>query len=104
MTEHIRALEQQHAEVAAQLAAAKAEHRTKAIAEVKAVMAEHGLTLADVGGALSAVKAAGKKTGPVAPKYRNTAGDTWTGRGMKPKWLTAALANGMSIAEFKIAA
>ncbi len=39
----------------------------------------------------------------VAPKYRNpTNGDTWSGRGLKPRWMVAALAGGASIEEFKI--
>ena len=43
---------------------------------------------------------AGKK---VAPKYRNPAtGDTWTGRGLKPKWLVAALNSGRSLSEFAL--
>ena len=38
---------------------------------------------------------------PVAPKYRNPeTGDTWTGRGLKPKWLQQALAEGKSLDEF----
>jgi DNA-binding protein H-NS len=43
---------------------------------------------------------AGKK---VAPKYRGPGGETWTGRGLKPKWLTAALEDGMKIEDFLIA-
>jgi DNA-binding protein H-NS len=43
---------------------------------------------------------AGKK---VAPKYRGPGGETWTGRGLKPKWLTAALADGKKIEDFLIA-
>jgi DNA-binding protein H-NS len=39
----------------------------------------------------------------VAPKYRNTpTGETWSGRGLKPRWMVAALAGGASIEEFKI--
>ena len=45
----------------------------------------------------------GKKTGKVAPKYRDAAtGQTWSGRGLQPNWLKAALATGRSIAEFKL--
>ena len=98
------ALQAQHAQLTADLAAAKTAAKAGAIAQVKAIMAQHDLTVADVCGTLSAVKRVGKPTGKVAVKFRNTAGDTWTGRGMKPKWLTAALANGFSIDEFKVAA
>lgn len=38
-------------------------------------------------------------------KYRNPeTGDTWTGRGLKPKWLEQALAEGKSLDEFLIQA
>ena len=104
MTEAIQALEKQAAELAAQISAAKTAAKAGAIAAVKATMAQHGLTVADVCGTLSAVKRVGKPTGKVAPKYQNTAGDTWTGRGMKPKWLTAALSAGATVEQFKIAA
>jgi DNA-binding protein H-NS len=40
-----------------------------------------------------------------APKYRNPANpdETWAGRGMKPRWLQALLAEGRSMEEFAIA-
>jgi len=39
----------------------------------------------------------GRGTGPrakVAVKYRDDAGNTWTGRGRMPRWLTAATKGG----------
>lgn len=44
---------------------------------------------------------AGKK---VAPKYRGPDGQTWTGRGLKPRWLVEALKGGKKIDAFLIAA
>jgi len=40
----------------------------------------------------------------VAPKYRNPANpaETWAGRGVKPKWMQALLAQGKSMDDFKI--
>ena len=41
--------------------------------------------------------------GTTAPvKYRGPNGEPWAGRGMKPRWLTAALAEGRSIEEFAV--
>ena len=114
-------------------------HRSDAISKVKAMMAEYGLTPADLGAGFSGPAnpfatarggpAAGKSGGSgrqataakdnaggakgrkpsanagkkVAPKYRNPAtGDTWTGRGLKPKWLVAALSSGRSLSEFAL--
>ena len=45
-----------------------------------------------------AARGAGK---PVA-KYRHTDGSTWTGRGLKPRWLVQALEDGKTLDEFLI--
>lgn len=39
----------------------------------------------------------------IAPKYRGPNGETWAGRGARPKWLDALLAHGRSLDEFRIA-
>ena len=111
-------------------------HRADAIGKVKAMMAEYGLSPADIGGIAAAdadggsgaagrqgaaagagtrsarqpAPVAGKRAKPganagkkVPPKYRNPAtGDTWSGRGLKPKWLTAALNAGRSLSDFAL--
>ena len=43
----------------------------------------------------------GKKA---SPKYRNSANpkETWAARGMKPRWLTAALKSGRKLESFEI--
>ena len=43
--------------------------------------------------------------GPVAPKYRNpqNPSETWAGRGLKPRWLAAALKAGKKLEYFSIA-
>ncbi len=99
----------QKAALEKQIASFQREQRGEAIAKIKALMAEFGLTLADIGSASAAkpMAAAKPKTkaagGKVAAKYRNPAtGDTWSGRGLKPKWMTAALAAGASISDFAL--
>jgi DNA-binding protein H-NS len=42
---------------------------------------------------------AGRK---VAPKYRGARGETWSGRGLRPRWLTAALKEGHKLDDFLI--
>jgi DNA-binding protein H-NS len=77
--------------------------RTEAIDRVKALMAEYGLTLADIGSRPAAVPKRAPSKVKVAAKYRNPAtGDTWSGRGLKPNWLTAALAAGRSLTDFAL--
>jgi len=79
-------------------AARKAELVT-AVAEIKAKMAEYGITPADLGG--GAKKAKSRKA--VAAKYRNPAdGETWSGRGRVPKWLVALEGVGRKREEFAV--
>lgn len=92
----------QKAALEKQIAEAQRAARTDAIAKVKALMAEYGLTAADLAGkAPAAPKAEGSKK--VAAKYRDPAsGQSWTGRGLKPKWLQAALASGKQLSDFAL--
>ena len=50
-----------------------------------------------VRGGVSVLK--GKK---VPPKYRGPSGETWAGRGAKPRWLVAAVKGGKKIDDFLI--
>lgn len=97
----------QRAEIEKKIADAQREERSTAIAKVKALMAEHGLTAADIAGKTPTVRVAAtpgpKAGGKVAPKFRNGAtGETWSGRGLQPKWLKAALASGAKLEDFAI--
>jgi DNA-binding protein H-NS len=42
--------------------------------------------------------------GPVAPKYRNRENptETWAGRGLRPRWLSAAIKGGKKLDDFLI--
>src|ERR1700756_3136581 len=42
------------------------------------------------------------KAKKVPPKYRSPSGETWAGRGVKPRWLVAALKRGKKIDDFLI--
>ena len=48
-------------------------------------------------------QAVSKKPNKVAPKYRGPGGETWSGRGLRPRWLTAAIGQGQNLDEFLIA-
>ena len=48
-----------------------------------------------VGGGGSALK--GRK---VPPKYRGPSGETWAGRGARPRWLVAAIKGGKKLDDF----
>jgi DNA-binding protein H-NS len=80
----------------------KKQARSEAIAKVRTLMAEYGLTAADLN-AKATGKVGARAGTKAAIKYRNTAtGDTWSGRGLQPKWLKAALASGRSISDFSL--
>lgn len=95
---------------------------TATVQDILAKMAAFGITVKDLesarkkapkGRAKAAGKAAGKapraarKKGAassVAPKFRGPNGETWTGRGLMPRWLSALVAAGRSKDEFAIQA
>ncbi|PXW98167.1 DNA-binding protein H-NS [Sphaerotilus hippei] len=99
------ALDEQTAQLEKQIAETLRAERTGVINQIKTLMADHGVTLADLGAkAGKPVKApAGDVTRKVAPKYRDpNTGETWSGRGLKPKWLSAALETGRTLDEFAV--
>jgi DNA-binding protein H-NS len=89
----------QKAALEKQIAVTQREERQEAIAQIKTLMAEHGLTMADLGARAKPPSAGGK----VAAKYRNKAtGESWSGRGLQPRWLKAELAAGKKLADFAV--
>src|SRR5258707_991714 len=60
--------------------------------------------LARLGGEIASSRGRGGslkgKKGP--PKYRDSAGNTWAGRGAKPRWLVAAIKEGKKLEDFAI--
>ena len=82
--------------------------RTRAKSERKALEKQLSRLSGYVGiGAKPGRKSRGSslKGRKVAPKYRNPANksETWAGRGVRPRWLQAALKDGRKIEEFAIA-
>ena len=55
-------------------------------AEIETQLARMGAVVGGARGGRSALK--GKK---VPPKYRGPSGETWAGRGAKPRWLVDAM-------------
>ncbi len=95
----------------------------KTVEEIRAKMQAFGISLKD----LQPAKARGKTKAPktvktagatkrtakakkassaatVAPKFRGPNGETWSGRGLMPRWLSALVAQGRNKAEFAISA
>ncbi|MEY2686380.1 MAG: hypothetical protein RL375_578 [Pseudomonadota bacterium] len=101
-----QALAQQQAALEKQIADQLNEQRAAAIAQVKGIMAEFGLSVADLGSGKAArapKNTDGATVSKVAAKYRDPAtGKTWSGRGLKPRWLSDAIAAGKQLTDFSI--
>jgi DNA-binding protein H-NS len=79
---------------------------------VKDLQPKRGAKLPGKRGATKLAKAASKGGGKrapsksagtvVAPKYRGPNGETWTGRGLMPRWLSALVASGKTKEQFAI--
>jgi len=99
-TTSLKDLLAQRAELEAQIAATQSAERTTALQQIRSLMSDYGLTVDD----LNAAKAKGPKTGSnVAAKYRDPdSGATWSGRGPRPKWLNAKIAEGKNLQDFAV--
>jgi DNA-binding protein H-NS len=71
------------------------EHRAEIEKQLERMAVVSGARVVRGGG--SALK--GRK---VPPKYRSHSGETWAGRGAKPKWLVAAIKRGRKLEDFLI--
>jgi len=78
------------------------QEQTAGVAEIRRIMAEHGLTSGDLGFPQATATAKPRAVGGQA-KYRDPAsGLTWTGKGRVPAWAIAHKAAGRDLAELAI--
>jgi len=68
-------------------------------ADLERQLKRMGSAIAVVGGRGRGSALKGKK---VPPKYRGPSGETWAGRGAKPRWLVAAIKRGKKLDDFLI--
>ena len=101
----------------------KAKEFSSTVAEIRAKMQAYGITVKDLGGGKSSGKGKGLNGGkgtkaakvgsakprkskvaglPVAPKFKGPNGETWSGRGLSPRWLSALMAQGQKKEDFAI--
>ncbi len=98
MSQTYKELLQQREALEKAIAQARQNEIAAAVAKVRDLVAEYGLTAQDVFPARAA-KSGAKTVAKVAPKYRDPAtGQTWTGRGKAPKWI-----DGKDRSQFQIA-
>lgn len=92
----IASLQQQAEEI-------KAQEYSKNVQEILDKMAAYGLTLSDLQRSKAgARKKADKSSNPAPAKFRGPSGETWSGRGLMPRWLAALVAQGRTKDEFAI--
>jgi DNA-binding protein H-NS len=81
----------------------KAQEFNKTVADIKAKMEAFGITVADLdGGKTRPRKITTKSSNPAPAKFRGPNGETWSGRGLMPRWLAALVAQGQSKEAFAI--
>ena len=75
----------------------------KTVQEILAIMATFGISTKDLDAVQGRTrKASGTGTKPAAAKFRGPNGESWSGRGLTPRWLTALLAQGKTKQEVAI--
>ena len=123
MAKTLEQIRQQIEKLERQAEAIKTKEAVGVVQRIRIAIAHYDLTPEDLFGTkggqvaplrkteVNGKKAAGKKATaprasrkgiPVAIKYRDGAGNTWTGRGSKPRWLVAAIASGKKVEDFSI--
>lgn len=97
-------IQNQIAQLQKQAEEIRATELANAVQDIKAKMAAYGITIADLqGGGKARVSKPGAKSGTPAPiKYRGPNGETWTGRGLMPRWLAGQVAQGKSKESFAV--
>jgi DNA-binding protein H-NS len=94
---NVKELQQQLSEIQAQLEKARSAERAAVIAQVRELVSLHGLVVDDI---FSKTRSANSGV-KVAAKFRDGE-NTWSGRGIKPKWLKAHLDAGRDINDFAV--
>jgi DNA-binding protein H-NS len=89
-----------------QAAEIKAQEFSKTVQDILAKMEAFGITMADLEGSKVRPRKAGgsatKSNNPAPAKYRGPNGETWSGRGLMPRWLAALVAQGKTKESYAI--
>lgn len=77
--------------------------RVKAMQQIHTLMSDFGITVSDLTARTAPKGKRATTTKKAAVKYRDPAtGDSWSGRGLQPRWLKAALAQGARLGDFAV--
>ena len=88
------------AQIQTEMTRKKQEKKREVINQIKALLAENGMTMDDLPGR----GGSSSTRPPVLPKYRNPKNpeQTWTGRGRKPRWVVEFLDKGGKMSKLEI--
>lgn len=79
-----------------------AAHKAQAIVDVKAVMEEHGMTLADIDPAIVRKQPKGPRAAAARYAHPTDGSVTWTGLGRRPKWVNEYTSMGKPLSDLEI--
>ena len=115
MTKSYAQIQKQIENLQKQAEAARKQEIAGVVARIKGAIDAYSLTAADLGFTAAAKRAgvaakakpgrkgAAKKSKSLAvAKFRDDAGNTWVGRGPRPRWLREALNAGKSLQDFAV--
>lgn len=117
MPKTLAQLQAQIAKLHQEARAVRAKEVEGVVARIKEAITAYGLAPADLFGTrlvkqpktngrskltTKTARSSSRAGGKVAIKYKDASGNTWTGRGNKPRWLTAALAEGKKLESFAV--
>ncbi len=92
-------IEKQIAALQLQAEEIRACERSQTVQEILLKMDAVGITVADLERAKGRTRKsapAGKSSSPAPIKYRGPNGETWTGRGLMPRWLSTLVSEGQT--------
>jgi len=97
-------IQRQIAELQAQAAEIKSREFSEKLNMIKETMVTYGISLEDIQGksAKESRQVGSKSTNPAPAKYTGPNGESWTGRGLMPKWMAALVAEGHQKDEYLI--
>ncbi len=99
-------IQQQIAELQRQADSLWITERTAAIETISGLIKTFDLKPSDLGFAAASDNSSRRRPRiqqkKIPIKYQDNAGNTWTGRGLQPGWLKAAIAAGASLDSFKV--
>ena len=104
----LHALMQQGAALEAEISRLQQAERQNALRQIKELISMYNIDIAkelgsSAGSARKATSSTGATRNPVPVKYRDPeSGDTWTGRGLQPRWLRDKLAAGAQLTDFSV--